>query len=88
MTSILKLGARVDQQTIDIESDRKDYDDYAVSYLGAVNWMFAPNYKLSLVGHIKSVYLWRKSFMPMVSILQPIPMSVAMKISMSKSRIT
>lgn len=45
-----ELGARVDQQTIDIESDRKDYDDYAVSYSGAVNWMFAPNYKLSLVG--------------------------------------
>lgn len=45
-----ELGARVDQQTIDIESDRKDYDDYAVSYSGAVNWMIAPNYKLSLVG--------------------------------------
>ena len=45
-----ELGGRVDQQTIDIESDRKDYDDYAVSYSGAVNWMFAPNYKLSLVG--------------------------------------
>ena len=45
-----ELGARVDQQTIDIESDRKGYDDYAVSYSGAVNWMFAPNYKLSLVG--------------------------------------
>ena len=45
-----ELGARVDQQTIDIESDRKDYDDYAVSYSGAVNWMFAANYKLSLVG--------------------------------------
>ena len=45
-----ELGSRVDHQTIDIESDRKDYDDYAVSYSGAVNWMFAPNYKLSLVG--------------------------------------
>ncbi|MDH1705576.1 zinc piracy TonB-dependent receptor ZnuD [Acinetobacter johnsonii] len=45
-----ELGARVDQQTIDIESNRKDYDDYAVSYSSAVNWMFAPNYKLSLVG--------------------------------------
>ena len=45
-----ELGARVDHQTIDIESDRKDYDDYAVSYSSAVNWMFAPNYKLSLVG--------------------------------------
>ena len=45
-----ELGARVDHQTIDIESDRKDYDDHAVSYSGAVNWMFAPNYKLSLVG--------------------------------------
>ena len=45
-----ELGARVDQQKIDIESDKKDYDDYAVSYSGAVNWMFEPNYKLSLVG--------------------------------------
>ncbi len=45
-----EFGARVDQQTIDIESDRKDYDDYGISYSGAVNWMFAPNYKLSLVG--------------------------------------
>ncbi len=45
-----ELGSRVDHQTIDIESDRKDYDDYAVSYSGAVNWMIAPNYKLSLVG--------------------------------------
>ena len=45
-----ELGARVDHQTIDIESNRKDYDDYAVSYSSAVNWMFAPNYKLSLVG--------------------------------------
>ena len=45
-----ELGSRVDHQTIDIESDRKDYDDHAVSYSGAVNWMFAPNYKLSLVG--------------------------------------
>ena len=45
-----ELGARIDQQKIDIESNRKDYDDYAVSYSSAVNWMFAPNYKLSLVG--------------------------------------
>lgn len=45
-----ELGARVDQQKIDINSKQKDYDDYAVSYSGAVNWEFAPNYKLSLVG--------------------------------------
>ncbi len=45
-----ELGARVDQQKIQIDSEQKDYDDYAISYSGAVNWEFAPHYKLSLVG--------------------------------------
>lgn len=46
----IELGARADQQKIKIESNKKDYDDYGISYSGAVNWQFAPNYKLSLVG--------------------------------------
>ncbi|WP_180161596.1 zinc piracy TonB-dependent receptor ZnuD [Acinetobacter sp. YH12040] len=46
----VELGARVDQQKIQIDSAQKDYDDYGISYSGAVNWAFAPNYKLSLVG--------------------------------------
>ena len=46
----VELGARVDQQKIDIDSNQKNYDDYGFSYSGAVNWAFAPNYKLSLVG--------------------------------------
>ncbi|MFH7806362.1 zinc piracy TonB-dependent receptor ZnuD [Acinetobacter sp. BSP-53] len=46
----VELGARVDQQKIDIDSDKKDFDDYGFSYSGALNWEFVPNYKLSLVG--------------------------------------
>lgn len=46
----VELGARADQQKIDIQSNLKNYDDYGISYSGAVNWAFAPNYKLSLVG--------------------------------------
>ncbi|WP_180178306.1 zinc piracy TonB-dependent receptor ZnuD [Acinetobacter sp. YH01005] len=46
----VELGARVDQQKIQIDTAQKDYDDYGISYSGAVNWAFAPNYKLSLVG--------------------------------------
>lgn len=46
----VELGARVDQQKIEIDSNKKDFDDYGFSYSGAVNWAFAPNYKLSLVG--------------------------------------
>ncbi|WP_180073928.1 MULTISPECIES: zinc piracy TonB-dependent receptor ZnuD [unclassified Acinetobacter] len=46
----VELGARVDQQKIQIDSAQKDYDDYGISYSGAVNWAFAPNYKLSWVG--------------------------------------
>ncbi|PWB14279.1 TonB-dependent receptor [Acinetobacter sp. AM] len=44
-----ELAARFDQQSIDIDSPQKDYDDHAFSYSGAANWAFAPNYKLSLV---------------------------------------
>ncbi len=40
MTSILSLGARLDRAEQLISSQmEKDYDDYAVSYSGAVNWM-------------------------------------------------
>lgn len=44
-----ELAARLDQQSINIDSPQKDYDDHAFSYSGAANWAFAPNYKLSLV---------------------------------------
>ena len=44
-----ELAARFDQQNIDIDSPQKDYDDHAISYSGAANWAFAPDYKLSLV---------------------------------------
>ncbi|MEJ2900512.1 zinc piracy TonB-dependent receptor ZnuD [Acinetobacter sp. NS-4] len=46
----VELGARLDQQKIEIDSNKKDFDDYGFSYSGAVNWEFAPSYKLSLVG--------------------------------------
>ncbi len=46
----LELGARVDQQQIDVTSAQKNYDDHALSASVAANWDFAPNYKLSLVG--------------------------------------
>ncbi|MPW43614.1 zinc piracy TonB-dependent receptor ZnuD [Acinetobacter guerrae] len=44
-----EVSARFDQQQIDIDSSQKDYDDHTFSYSGAANWLFAPNYKLSLV---------------------------------------
>lgn len=44
----VELGARADQQKIDIDSAQKDFDDYAISYSGAASWEFAPDYKLSL----------------------------------------
>lgn len=44
----VELGARADQQKIDIDSAQKDFDDYAISYSGAASWDFAPDYKLSL----------------------------------------
>jgi iron complex outermembrane recepter protein len=46
----IELGARVDHQTIDIDSNQKNYNDQAYSGSAAVNWNFAPNYTLSLVG--------------------------------------
>ena len=46
----VELGVRLDQQKIEIDSNQKDFDDYGFSYSGAVNWAFAPHYKLSLVG--------------------------------------
>ena len=46
----VELAARLDQQKIEIDSNQKDFDDYGFSYSGAVNWQFAPSYKLSLVG--------------------------------------
>lgn len=45
----VELGARVDQQKIEIDSTQKNYDDSAYSLSGAANWEFAPNYKLSVV---------------------------------------
>ena len=45
----VELGVRADQQKIDIDSTQKNFDDYAISYSGAVNWEFAPDYKLSFV---------------------------------------
>ena len=45
----VELGLRADQQKIDIDSAQKNFDDYAISYSGAVNWEFAPDYKLSFV---------------------------------------
>ncbi|RKG33853.1 TonB-dependent receptor [Acinetobacter guerrae] len=44
-----EVSARFDQQQIDIDSSQKDYDDHTFSYSAAANWLFAPNYKLSLV---------------------------------------
>ncbi|ANF81088.1 TonB-dependent receptor [Acinetobacter sp. NCu2D-2] len=46
----VELGARIDQQKIDIDSAQKDFSDTAFSGSAAANWAFAPNYKLSLVG--------------------------------------
>ncbi len=46
----VELGARLDQQNIDIDSTQKDFDDYGFSYSGALNWEFSSDYKLSLVG--------------------------------------
>ena len=45
----VELGARLDHQNIEIDSDKKDYDGNAYSVSGAANWAFAPDYKLSLV---------------------------------------
>ena len=46
----VELGARVEHQKIEVESEQKDYSGTGVSASAAANWEFAPNYKLSLVG--------------------------------------
>ena len=46
----IELGARVEHQKIDINSDQENYSDTGVSGSAAANWEFAPNYKLSIVG--------------------------------------
>ena len=46
----VEVGARVDQQKIDIDSAQKDFEDTAFSGSIAANWEFAPQYKLSVVG--------------------------------------
>ncbi len=45
-------------------------------YSGAVNWEFAPDYGLSLVGSHQERLPLAQSCMPMVNILQPILMNV------------
>lgn len=45
-----ELGARADQQHIEIESNQKNNNAHALSASAAVNWEFIPDYKLSLVG--------------------------------------
>ncbi|MBT0886796.1 MULTISPECIES: zinc piracy TonB-dependent receptor ZnuD [Acinetobacter] len=46
----VELGARVDHQKVQADSDKKDYSGTGVSASAAANWQFAPNYKLSLTG--------------------------------------
>ncbi|WP_298143910.1 zinc piracy TonB-dependent receptor ZnuD [uncultured Acinetobacter sp.] len=46
----VELGARLDHQTIDVQSEQKNYSGTAYSASAAANWEFAPNYKLSVVG--------------------------------------
>ena len=46
----VELGTRLDHQKVDVDSEQKDFDGNAFSYLFSVNWDFKPNYKLSLVG--------------------------------------
>lgn len=46
----VELGARVEHQTIDVESTQKNYSGTGVSASAAANWEFMPNYKLSIVG--------------------------------------
>ncbi len=47
----IELGARVEHQTIDVDSRRRsDYSDTGLSASAAANWEFSPNYKLSVVG--------------------------------------
>lgn len=46
----VELGARLDHQNVEVDSEQKDYSGTGFSYSAAANWEFAPNYKLSLVG--------------------------------------
>lgn len=46
----VELGARVDHQKVQVESEQKNYSGTGVSASAAANWKFAPNYKLSIVG--------------------------------------
>lgn len=46
----VELGARLDHQKVNIDSEQQDYSGTGFSYSAAGNWAFAPNYKLSLVG--------------------------------------
>lgn len=46
----LELGTRFDHQKVEVDSEQKDFDDSAFSYSAALNWEFAPQYKLALVG--------------------------------------
>lgn len=46
----VELGARVDHQTIDVQSEQDNYSGTAYSASAAANWEFAPKYKLSVVG--------------------------------------
>ena len=46
----VELGTRFDHQSVNVDSDQKNYDGNAFSVSGAANWEFAPNYKLSLTG--------------------------------------
>lgn len=46
----LKVGARIDHQTIDVESGQNNYSGTAYSASAAANWELVPNYKLSIVG--------------------------------------
>lgn len=46
----IEVGARADHQKIDVDSKQKDHSDMAFSGSAALNWEFAPSYKLSVVG--------------------------------------
>lgn len=44
----LAVSSRIDHQTIDIESDQKNYTGTGYSVAGTASWEFIPQYKLSL----------------------------------------
>ena len=45
----IELGARLDHQTIAVDSEQKNYSGTAFSGSAAANWEFMPDYKLSFV---------------------------------------